>query len=532
MTMSEIRPKDWQEERFTLQRLLVRTSLFASGQDAAADELLEELRRILKHETCDLATLRQLQSRFDQALEALDERRFRSERNLRLALERILEALGELERNSRKGLRTLEKQVDDLADRGDELVQWLTTLADLLEQSQGQPERPPTRGWRRWFGLHEREPASEAEAPPAAEIAIPTTTPDDSGDARLNIARRVGDLLGHVLNQVSLDAPAHARAMHLRQRLEMGSDWDELRDVLNEIVDLIIAAVSRGRLEFESFLRRLDERLAALKLNCKAQVDARLDQRNAAEALDSEVSQQLQDIEQAIGTAHSLDELKASVSANIQALSTSFRTYREDECRREAMLEKELAAMQEKVAGLEAYSEQVQEKLRAERARSLTDMLTQLPNREAWQERLQFEFDRWQRYHQPVVMAVLDIDLFKRVNDSYGHKAGDRVIQLVAKTLCDRLRSTDFVARYGGEEFVILLPETTMEAAFKVIDNLREHVAQLPFHFQDQPVTITVSAGLVAFGDAATADDLFDTADKALYQAKRDGRNRVAHLGQ
>ncbi|WP_190294973.1 GGDEF domain-containing protein [Marinobacter sp. R17] len=526
MSIKEAGQKDWQEERYTLQRLLVRTSLFASGQDAAIDKLLGELRDVLRRETCDLGILRQVQTRLDQALERLDEKRSRSERDLHQALERILDQVEQTESAVRKQFRSLEKRIADLGPDSESMASWLTELATLLESHRETLDQPEDRGWRRFFS-RQRHDAMPGPAGRPIENALVSLSEDPADDPRVNIARRVGELLEHVLRQVALEPSAHARAQHLKQLLDQSMEWPELRDALNEIVDLVIAAVSRSRNEFEAFLRRLDDRLAALKANCQAQAEARQDQRDASDRLNQAVSSRLEDMGQAVETSTSLDDLKASVSRNIQSLSSSFQAYREDECRREKALENELAAMQEKLAGMEAYSEQVQEQLRAERSRALTDMLTQLPNREAWQQRLQFEFERWQRYRHPASLAILDIDHFKTVNDSFGHKAGDRVIQLVAKVLCDRVRTTDFVARYGGEEFVLLLPETPVDKAYTVIDDLREHIADLPFHFQDEPVGITISAGLVAFEQAETPEELFDMADKALYRAKDAGRNQV-----
>ena len=105
----------------------------------------------------------------------------------------------------------------------------------------------------------------------------------------------------------------------------------------------------------------------------------------------------------------------------------------------------------------------------------MTDLLTELPNREAWQERLSFEYNRWQRYSHPLTVGVLDIDLFKRINDSYGHKAGDRVLQLVAREFRERLRTTDFVARFGGEEFVVLLRSVS------ILQRWRKRLELTPF---------------------------------------------------
>ena len=130
---------------------------------------------------------------------------------------------------------------------------------------------------------------------------------------------------------------------------------------------------------------------------------------------------------------------------------------------------------------------------------------------------------------------VADIDFFKKINDNYGHLSGDKVLQIIAKELRNRIRKTDFVARYGGEEFVLLLPETDLETAREVIEKVREMVGRLPFHFRDEHIQITMSFGLIEFKDGAQGSDpreikqaiLFERADEALYRAKANGRNRV-----
>jgi diguanylate cyclase len=152
-------------------------------------------------------------------------------------------------------------------------------------------------------------------------------------------------------------------------------------------------------------------------------------------------------------------------------------------------------------------------------------VLTQLPNREAYNQRLDQELDRWQRYQRPMVLAVADVDHFKRINDGFGHLAGDKVLRVIAKILRKRLRKTDFVARYGGEEFIVLLPETTMEQAIPVLDSVRQAIANCPFHFRETPVSITMSFGVSAPGKDETSGALFERADKALYAAKNSGRN-------
>jgi diguanylate cyclase len=182
--------------------------------------------------------------------------------------------------------------------------------------------------------------------------------------------------------------------------------------------------------------------------------------------------------------------------------------------------------MRERVERLESEARNLHDKLRDEQRLAMVDALTQIPNRLAYDQRLGEEFKRWQRFGQPTCIATWDIDFFKKINDAYGHRAGDKVLRIVAECLAGRVRDTDFVARYGGEEFVMILTGTTADAALKVTDEIRESVAKLGFHFRGVPVSVSVSCGITAFRDGDSADDAFDRADKALYKAKGEGRNR------
>ncbi|WP_417515963.1 diguanylate cyclase [Marinobacter sp.] len=370
------------------------------------------------------------------------------------------------------------------------------------------------------------------EPEPSARAEDETDSPDSAADAedesqRLRIARRVGHLLGQLLTQVSLEPDAETKARNLQRALLSSDNWDELRDGLNQVADLIVAAVTRSQREFEGFLKRLDERLEVLQEHFSVQSSAQSGRQAAAEALDRNIREEIELVGRHIEASDDIQDLKQSVSRHLEFIGQAVGRFRVEETEREKMLSEQLLAVQEKVAVMEAHSEQMQGLVRKERERALTDLLTQLPNREAWQERLSFEFNRWKRYQYPLTVGVMDIDLFKRVNDSYGHKAGDRVLQLVAREIKNRLRNTDFAARFGGEEFVLLFPETRAEDALMVMDKLRSHISALPFHFGGNPVTITFSAGLTDFIPGDTEETVFDRADRALYSAKDAGRNCV-----
>lgn len=162
------------------------------------------------------------------------------------------------------------------------------------------------------------------------------------------------------------------------------------------------------------------------------------------------------------------------------------------------------------------------------RGRVGVDFLTELPNRQRLDEQMIEYMNRAERYGQKFSILVLDIDHFKRINDEHGHTAGDRVLRAIAQLLAENKRASDFLARYGGEEFVLLLPETTLESASSIAEKICERVRNRSFQFQTLPIRLTLSAGV---GEVApgrdTAESLFERVDKALYDAKDGGRDRV-----
>jgi len=170
------------------------------------------------------------------------------------------------------------------------------------------------------------------------------------------------------------------------------------------------------------------------------------------------------------------------------------------------------------------------------KSESQSDPLTGLFNMRYFRLQLVDEFSRSQRYTHPLSLLLLDVDYFKDYNDRNGHPAGDIVLKEIARILIRNVRGTDVVARYGGEEFVVLLPETTSDAAHKVAEKIRKAVEIHHFPFQETigPGKLTISVGLASYPDMniASDQDLVEAADKALYHAKKNGRNRVSLYSQ
>lgn len=161
---------------------------------------------------------------------------------------------------------------------------------------------------------------------------------------------------------------------------------------------------------------------------------------------------------------------------------------------------------------------------------ALTDYLTNLYNRRYFMQRGAEEFKRTNRSTQPLALLMLDIDDFKKVNDNYGHEAGDVALQQVAAALKSSLRETDILGRMGGEEFAVLLPNTLLHDAALLAERIRQSIADIPFQTPGDAliITITICVGVAVFVDQMSSiDDLLRSADAALYRAKNGGRNRV-----
>lgn len=170
--------------------------------------------------------------------------------------------------------------------------------------------------------------------------------------------------------------------------------------------------------------------------------------------------------------------------------------------------------------------------LRVQRARVMRSMierdgLTGLLNHRRFKERVGYELARVNRTNLQFCVAMIDVDHFKKVNDTWGHPVGDKVLSVLARTLVGWVRKTDVVGRYGGEEFAVLLLDTTPEAVFEVLENFRNHFAKIIFNGEAESFSLTISIGVAGSATSAETSDLFEAADKALYLAKNNGRNRV-----
>jgi diguanylate cyclase len=229
---------------------------------------------------------------------------------------------------------------------------------------------------------------------------------------------------------------------------------------------------------------------------------------------------------ESVESAGDLEQIRRQVRSRIESIDRHLQEFREREAALTAGMRARNEQMRARIVELESEAKRLHTQIKDEQRLSTLDALTRIPNRLAYESRIDEEIKRWQRFKQPTCIAVWDIDHFKRINDTYGHRAGDRVLRIVAERLAGSVRATDFIARYGGEEFVGIFPGTTLDSAQRVMDQLRISISKIGFHFRGVPVSITVSSGITALLPGDSPGIAFDRADKALYQAKERGRNQ------
>jgi diguanylate cyclase (GGDEF)-like protein len=160
------------------------------------------------------------------------------------------------------------------------------------------------------------------------------------------------------------------------------------------------------------------------------------------------------------------------------------------------------------------------------------DGLTGLNNHRTFQERLDIEIERAKRFKQNLSLLMMDLDFFKRLNDTYGHRAGDQVLKKVACRIVEGVRNIDLAARYGGEEFVAILPATSAQGAIVTAERIRNEIMNKAIKIADNDVSITISIGIATYPeDSSARESLIERADTALYAAKESGRNKICCFG-
>ena len=381
----------------------------------------------------------------------------------------------------------------------------------------------------------------QSEAAQPSNAAIARTQEEEATNKRLSeepepgfsaIADHAEPVLLRILENIFVTEQSTPLASKIRGKISRGLNWYEFVTVLEDLYALITAAVEQERTEFQHFLNELNESLGQVQEYVQFSREQEGASRNSEKELDDAVRTQISDIAETVQVAEDIGELKSAVQGQLTTILSSMDQFKAMKSAQQESANEHTRALEERLRAMEAESKELRVHLAQQEQLASRDALTELPNRAAYDKRVTQEFLNWRstltHTGQPgLCLAICDVDHFKRVNDTYGHLAGDKVLKILAKEISSRLRKTDFVARYGGEEFAIIMPATSLENAEQLINSVRLKIAKCPFHFKETQVQITMSFGLSCFEDLDTPEKVFERSDKALYRAKEGGRNQV-----
>jgi diguanylate cyclase len=375
-------------------------------------------------------------------------------------------------------------------------------------------------------------PSVMAEAIAAIDPQAPAedvlyALPESPEPSYSSVATHIESTLLGLLDELALPERHQPQADAMRQRLEHGLNWYELLPILDDLAVLMLAINDSGQHEFESYLKQLNQRLEVFQSHLQVASEGHADGRVAAQELENQLREQVGGLQSSVQGATDVGSLKHILESRLEGLLGTMDQHRQQRDVREQEVAAKLQGLAERVANMEQEALGYREHLEEQRQKALIDPLTGLPNRAAWSERLEHEESRWREGGGELLLAMLDLDHFKSINDSYGHQAGDKVLKIIAGELRKRLRPHDFIARFGGEEFVLLMPGTSLKDGIGLMERLRAAIEACPFHFKSQRVTVTVSSGVAAFRSAEQSAVVLKRADQALYRAKSAGRNQV-----
>jgi diguanylate cyclase (GGDEF)-like protein len=479
-----------------LSQFAAKLSLNCKGQDVALDNQLAKFRQAL-HKGMDF-------DEFEPLIEGMNETLKQHEAvisaNNRMLQQSILQAGKQLQKvkglpaDGRRKLRhLLDHELNDISS----ISEYIPVLEKLSKLYQHALQVKITEA-----GI-ESESTESVKSP---EIA----------NELLNLA-----------NELTFDEDVSQEVKAIKNCITLSDDIDSLLNAALAIIRVIAKSISRERQSAQGFLVSLNQTLEELNSSILETTKHTQNVNKKLTDLNKQIELKIKNLNAQTQKATSISELKSVVDGELKLLSEDLVERERIEQQDRQALYDSFEQINERINVLESKVNTYKKRLSEQRVRSLLDGLTKLPNRTAFDDRFSQEFHLYGIQKSDVTLVVVDVDHFKSINDKYGHSAGDKTLQVIARALKKGIRKTDFIARYGGEEFVILMPGMHLEHARQPLEKLRNAIKSIPFKFKETQVQITISLGATQFKDGDTPLLAFDRADSALYEAKNSGRDRL-----
>jgi len=347
-----------------------------------------------------------------------------------------------------------------------------------------------------------------------------------------NDIEQLREIANVIIAKLSEIVPSHVteNLSDLRGTLDKKDFPDNSTDWLDSPIGILkkyIDSLSSRNKELEEFMKQTLEHLAAIESPLAGELSSHQQKFMEDRKFEDNLYDYINTMRDECNITSDITVLKTAFLSKIKNINAGFEKKREKDIQRLRETEKILEEMRERMDEVKHEAEEIRKRSLAIEVESYRDSLTDLHNRRAYDEKIAETLTNMERYGTQASLLLCDIDFFKKINDTFGHKTGDLALKQLADLLRERLRENDFISRYGGEEFAIILPHTDLESARIAGQEIRAYIAQSVFSYKNKKIPLTISMGISLFKPGDNATTVFERADKALYFAKNAGRNTV-----
>jgi diguanylate cyclase len=496
---------DFEQEVKTLRQGVEKLCVVASGFDSEVDKKLANVKQEVKNNADAKIILSEINRLVKFSL-MLDDNSNAQKNYLKEAISVFVESFEQLQLNKqeKKSLNALKATGKGIKD--DELFHLFNQSLDNIVVNLAKSQTKVSGKQNKLFQLWQSQPVESVIEPEELES------------------------IGLLFERLSIPQELSIEVEKIKKLIVERIRINALRPLIDDVAELVIETFDFDQKKVKDFLQALTRRLVNVEKMVNDFSKADCNGFDETVQLESSIEEKVAKIKASIDTAESIDSLGEIVIENLDSISTNVQQFKENTKKRLDEFETKMANMKGKLHETEISAEELKLSLSLQMFKANHDSLTKLPNRQSYDEHIVDAINRHKRGYGPLSLAVCDIDHFKKINDTYGHLAGDKVLKKLARVLKSSLRAVDFVARYGGEEFVLILENTPVNDAKNVLEKIRIAISQCEFHFKEQRIQVTSSFGVTEFNTIDTNESIFKRADDALYQAKQGGRNKVCQL--
>lgn len=331
------------------------------------------------------------------------------------------------------------------------------------------------------------------------------------------------------ITTINLSEKNQKNLLEVQQQLSESTSHNAVLKKLIHIFSIIALDLQDERNNAKYFLSSLNKTLSHVQKAVVSTVSSTNAIKKQNITLNVKIQAQLSAMSQDIKQAQTLEVVKHDINDKLGAIVGILSDKQKFEESASQLIQNKLADMTQKVKDLEDESKSYQKRLEEQIIKSKQDGLTKLNNRGAFDEFFSNSIEQWKEQEYPLSIVVIDLDDFKRINDTYGHSAGDKTLKVIANTIAKKTDKKAFVARFGGEEFVIIFPHLDKNTLLDTLNLLRTNISSLPFTFKNNKVSMTTSIGCTHIKLNDNIRTSFERADAALYQAKEQGKDRVIY---